>query len=33
METMDGILAAIALIIVLGGLWMLLSGVKEMSKK
>lgn len=33
METMDLILAAIAVLIVLAGLWMLLSGVSEMNKK
>lgn len=33
METMDAILATIAAIIVISGLWMLLSGVREMNKK
>lgn len=29
---MDGILGGLALLILLGGLWMLLSGVKGMGK-
>ena len=33
MESMDYVLGAIAIAIVLGGLWMLAGGIREMNKE